>query len=73
MECSGDLNDGLKEGFVGLVASEPDSLPVLMRNPELLIAIATQAFGKCTVSPVKGHRFHIIKKHAECVLRLVFV
>jgi hypothetical protein len=64
MERGGDLNDGLQEGFVWLVAFEPDSFPVLMGSPELLIAIATQAVGECTVSPVKDHGLSL-SGHAE--------
>ncbi|MGB6744012.1 MAG: hypothetical protein WBE38_10150, partial [Terracidiphilus sp.] len=37
-----------------------DTLPVLMREEEFFVPIASQAFRQSTVIPIKGHRCFII-------------
>jgi hypothetical protein len=56
VEASGDLDDALEEGFVGLGSREPDRFPGLVGVPELAGIELAEAAGKGGALIVSGHR-----------------
>lgn len=50
-----DLNERLQEGLHRLIASQPNDLPMFMRQKEFLIPVASQTLGKLAATPVKIH------------------
>jgi hypothetical protein len=56
VECRRNLNQSLKERFLRLVASQPDALPVFMRQKIFAALVAMQTFRQRSRTPVKRHQ-----------------
>ena len=59
MESRCGLNQRLQKILLRLLQSQPNAFPMFVREPELLIAIAAEAFGKRVATPVERHSFSI--------------
>ncbi len=79
VEGGGDLNEGLEEVLLGLRECEPDRLPVFVGEKELATAVAGEAIGEGSASPIEGHGTIIVDPNGIgavlppfCCLRIVF-
>jgi len=61
VERRGDLNQRLQKRFLRLLSLQPDGFPVLVRQEEFFVAVASQALGKRAATPVKRHRSDPLK------------
>ncbi len=80
VEGGGDLDQPLQKVFLGLREGEPDGFPVFVGEKELAAAVAGEAIGEGSASPIEGHGTIIVDGArdgagvtiviAPCVLRL---
>ena len=55
MECRGNLDECLQKGFIWFVGLQPDTLPVLVSEEELLAAVAAESVGKRPEIEIQFH------------------
>jgi hypothetical protein len=74
MERGCGLNEALQKRLLLPMQLEPDRLPVLVGEKEILVPIALQAFSKFAGAPIESHLVPIIDHfRSRCLKRVVRV
>ena len=60
MECRGNLDECLQKGFIWFVGLQPDTLPVLVSEEELLVPVTLGAFPEAPAGQIDRHVLLII-------------